>query len=617
MKNIYVIEPKKVQSSEIFNITIEIPHDIAQFDDGKIVFYNENGAMEIKQMKKEEEVGISRYSIDTYFTSLGKYYFFFIFNQSEKIKEVKLNRSTFLPELVDENKDGAFWIVEVKPFPDWATDKIAYQIFVDRFYSAEGGSSKKEKGRLYRNWGEMPNWHRNSKGEFHNNDFFCGNIKGITEKIDYFTSLSVGIIYISPITKSLYRYERYAATDHMQIDPDAGTFVDLEELHKKANKNNIHIIMDIAFNHCGSDNPIFQEAIKNPNSEYRNWFYIDENNNYQYWYGLFKDMPIFRQDSPGFRKYVKRVVEEYAPFVDGFRLDLAEVLQPFLLEDIRESANRNGKHLIVGECWQILNDIIAKRGLYTPTNYLFTDAILHYIKNGEYQYLCDQINYVLFSGKYPQYVIDTMFNSLDTHDMMRAMTILSPKPTAQRPKRIWAIDEPPSRWHVRKKDGSEEFLTDDFRKYEADNDKLSPQEYAEAKRRLKIAVILQYFLPGIPCIYYGTEVGICGYKDPFNRKCYPWDSQDTDLLSFYQNIGQFRTMYIGAKSSFRILNADKDVFAFERSNSKNTIFVAINRGNVPRTLNMIDTYKQGSKHVFSLNVNFNQLLPYGGIVILK
>ena len=72
---------------------------------------------------------------------------------------------------------------------------------------------------------------------------------------------------LSPINECLYRYERYASTNHMKIDPDAGTFEDLKELHEKANENGIKVILDIALNHCSSDNPIFQEALKNPNSK--------------------------------------------------------------------------------------------------------------------------------------------------------------------------------------------------------------------------------------------------------------------------------------------------------------------------------------------------------------
>ncbi|MEI3356389.1 MAG: alpha-amylase family glycosyl hydrolase [Clostridia bacterium] len=102
--------------------------------------------------------------------------------------------------------------------------------------------------------------------------------------------------------------------------PDAGTFENLKELHEKANANGIKIIIDVAFNHCNSDNRIFQEAIRNPSSKYRNWFFIDNNGNYQYWYNEFKDMPVFNQRNYEFQQYVygeNGVIAKYAPYVDG------------------------------------------------------------------------------------------------------------------------------------------------------------------------------------------------------------------------------------------------------------------------------------------------------------
>ena len=496
--------------------------------------------------------------------------------------------------------------------PEWSKDKLAYQIFVDRFYRSPNYKNGKQEGRNYRIWGEMPHWQEDEKGEFHNNDFFCGNLKGIEEKLEYLKSLSVGIIYLSPINESLYRYERYASTNHMEIDHDVGPFQDLEDLHKKANELGMYVILDIAFNHCSSDNPIFQDAMKNPDSKYRNWFKFDENGNYEYWFGLFKDMPIFNQENQGFHDYVcgeEGVIAKFSPYVDGFRLDLAENLILPLLEGIRNRANANKKHLILGEFWHKVPYEILGRGIDCPTNYLYTNAILKFVVNGENEYLGWQIFDMLDS--YPQETIDTMFNSLDTHDIVRALTILSGKHIRTGFECIWKIDEPPSPWHVDNK-----FLTHEFRKYEFENDKLLPDEYRLAKNRIKVATILQYFLPGIPCIYYGTEVGLHGFKDPFNRKCFPWGKEDVELLDFYKCIGKFRTQYKGKNSNFKIILSNQNVFAFERENEENSVFVVVNRGNEAQKIDIPENFMESNKK-FELNVDGDYLLPYGGIVILK
>ena len=266
---------------------------------------------------------------------------------------------------------------------------------------------------------------------------------------------------------------------------------------------------------------------------------------------------------------------------------------------------------ILGEYWHKVPIDVLGRGIDCPTNYPFTDAILKFIAYGRGEEFATRIYNIL--EIYPQKTIDTMFNSLDTHDMVRALTILSMKLVRDNPDRIWEIDKEGSPWHV-----GDRFLTDEFRKFEFDNDKLEGEDYENAKRRLKLAVILQYFLPGIPCIFYGTEVGIHGYKDPFNRKCFNWDEStwDKDLLKFYQEIGKFRKLYYGGESQFDILYADQDVVCFTRANKENSVFVAINRGDQRRDIDIPQYFKERGRK-FTLNAGENYLEPMGGIIILK
>ena len=615
---------QEVEVGKTFRVTLEISNTFGWIENVQVLFnqYGESPSI-VKQMKKEEENdGISMYCTEVQFNRLGNYFFFFSLEINGKAMAIKISRKTNQPMLMHPWEESPYWrelvINQSFEVPEWSQDAIAYQLFVDRF--CKGGEVQgTQETRQYRVWGDFPDWRRNSSGQFHNNDFFCGNIEGICKMLEYLKSLSVDIVYLSPINESLYRYERYASTNHMEIDPDAGTFEDLDKLHKRANEMGMHIILDIAFNHCSSDNPIFKEAMSNPNSKYRDWFYIN-GSSYICWYGIFTDMPVFNQQAKGYQDYVygkDGVVAKFAPYVDGFRLDLASELQPFVLEGIRNRANQYGKHLILGEYWHKVPIEILGKGLDCPTNYPFTDAILKFVAFGRGSEFASKIYDVLES--YPKKTIDTMFNSLDTHDMMRAITILSLKCVRDEPDRIWEIDKEGSRWHV-VRNGRGEFLTDDFRQYEFDNDKLGKEEYDLATRRLKVAVILQYFLPGIPCTFYGTEVGMHGFKDPFNRKCFPLNGEDQDreLFSFYQEIGKFRKLYHAVGSTFEVLYADQDVFIFVRRNETNSVFVAVNRGEQRRYVDVPEDFK-GDVKTFTLNANTDQnyLEPYGGMIILK
>ena len=82
-----------------------------------------------------------------------------------------------------------------------------------------------------------------------------------------------------------------------------------------------------------------------------------------------------------------------------------------------------------------------------------------------------------------------------------------------------------------------------YRKEERAAFVLEGELYEIAKRRLMIASTLQYFLPGVPCLYYGDEVGAYGYEDPLNRGTYPWGREDNALLGHYQALGKLRQEY--------------------------------------------------------------------------
>lgn len=94
---------------------------------------------------------------------------------------------------------------------------------------------------------------------------------------------------------------------------------------------------------------------------------------------------------------------------------------------------------------------------------------------------------------------------------------------------------------------------------------------------MRLATALQYCLPGVPCIYYGDEAGLEGYKDPFNRGCYPWGEEDAGLLSWYRRLGQMRRVASVLKEGgIRFLPAGNDVICLERF-GEGALLCAVNR----------------------------------------
>ena len=198
-------------------------------------------------------------------------------------------------------------------------------------------------------------------------------------------------------------------------------------------------------------------------------------------------------------------------------------------------------------------------------------------------------------------------NSLSTHDITRAMTTLVGKGVQNsRYNLIW--DVPFSR------------------EWQFSNDSLTDDEYEKAKQLFKIATVIQYFLPGNPCIYYGDEVGLYGYKDPFNRKCFPWDNIDNELHNFFVKLGKIhKTNSFLESAELKIVRADNDVFIFERFESEDELdnlnkhkhtkrmLIAVNRSENDVSVDLPEIYNNWN-NVFEINSSDNLLKKYGIII---
>ncbi|MEN8076127.1 alpha-glucosidase [Clostridioides difficile] len=99
-----------------------------------------------------------------------------------------------------------------------------------------------------------------------------GDIKGITEKLDYLSNLGVTMLWICPIYKSPMDDNGYDISDYFDLAPEFGTMEDLDELIEKANEKGIKIILDLVINHTSDEHKWFEEAINNPESKYHDYY---------------------------------------------------------------------------------------------------------------------------------------------------------------------------------------------------------------------------------------------------------------------------------------------------------------------------------------------------------
>lgn len=452
--------------------------------------------------------------------------------------------------------------------PDWLKGGIIYQIFPDRFYNSGEKKKNVPTDRVMRDdWGNEPEWRPTPDGKVLNNDFFGGDLKGIQQKLPYLKSLGVNCIYLNPIFES-HSNHRYDTADYSKIDPVLGTEKDFRSLCNEAKKQGIHIILDGVFSHTGDDSVYFNRkgrydisgAYNSPESPYYKWYkFTSYPDKYQSWWG-FVTLPEVIEEGEEYRNFINGkggIVEKWLKAgADGFRLDVADELPDIFIDELRDRLKLTKPDaLLMGEVWEdaTTKHSYGSRRRYllgsqfdSVMNYPFANAILDFCRNGKAEGFMETVMQIV--ENYPKQCLDVMMNHIGTHDTERAITKMAGESCEYR-DRVWQ---------------SQHFLDD--------------EKYAKGVKLLKCAVALQYTLPGVPSVYYGDEAGLQGYKDPFNRGCYPWGKENQELITFYRTMGEIRTENkVFEKGSFYPVSYMLGCVAYRRHDENGDIMVIVNR----------------------------------------
>ena len=142
---------------------------------------------------------------------------------------------------------------------------------------------------------------------------------------------------------------------------------------------------------------------------------------------------------------------------------------------------------------------------------------------------------------------------------------------------------------------------------------------------LKLIVVIQFTLPGVPLIYYGDETGLKGGKEPDNRKSYPWGNENTEIIDFYQMMANIRNSKNSLKKGeLNIYKTDSSVFAFERIYENEKIIVLVNVSNeqkLIKDINLIGDYvnlfNNSEKYKFTGRNSIINLLPRNFKILFK
>ncbi len=460
------------------------------------------------------------------------------------------------------------------PAPREKYGGVIYHVFVDRFAKGSRKVPLREDAKLNEDWEHgIPEYPPYAGAHLENNIFFGGTLDGVTEKLDYIASLGVNTVYLSPIFEA-YSNHKYDTGDYMTVDAMFGGNEALTRLIAEAKKRGIGILLDGVFNHTGSDSVYFNRkgrypsvgAYQSKNSPYYDWYEFQHfPDRYTAWWGI-PILPRIHPDRPACRKFFtgeEGVIARYAELgIDGFRLDVADELSDDFIADIKCTlAGKNPNTVLYGEVWEDASDKIAydqRKRYYLGDeldgvmNYPLRTGLLTYLKEGT----CDALSYALLTvtANAPKRIADAQMNLLGTHDTERVLTVLGGM--------------------------SGDGLPND----ELATLRMSKEQRDIARQKLKMAYTALATLPGIPTIYYGDEVGLEGYHDPFNRMPFPWGREDGELLAHYRALGEIRRKYpVYREGELIPLWLDANLFVFARCGVGGIFLTAINPSDTPRT----------------------------------
>lgn len=461
--------------------------------------------------------------------------------------------------------------------PDFLKGGVMYQIFPDRFCKSGKVHENIPDGRILRDdWGGTPYYKPDQNGHVWNNDYFGGDFAGIQSKLPYLSELGVTCIYLNPIFES-HENHRYNTADYMKADPLLGTNEEFRELCTAAKEYDMTVILDGVFSHTGADSVYFNKfgrydtvgAFNSKESPYYDWYsFFDFPFGYEAWWGI-DTLPNVCENNEDYTDYIcgeDGVLNYWLSMgAAGYRLDVADELPDLFLDNLRKCVKKyNDDKVIIGEVWEdasnkesygIKRRYLLGNQLDSVMNYPFRDAVIEYVKGGAVQNLENSVMTII--ENYPKPTVDVLMNFVSTHDIERAINRLGGENCD---------------------DKSKDWMSERY---------LNHEEYTKGKNLLKAAMALQFFLPGVPSIYYGDEAGLQGYKDPFNRRCYPWGNEDTELIEYTTRLSNDRKALDSMKSGrIYFVYRDENVVAFTRTGETDAL-VFVNRSGGEAVINNI------------------------------
>ena len=441
--------------------------------------------------------------------------------------------------------------VDVMPKVDWAETAVFYHIFVDRF--ARGDFGKDDK-YINTPW----------DGDIDRYSFTGGDLDGIREKLPYLKNMGINALYLTPLFLSETNH-KYNVTDYLKVDPQFGDSEKLKKLLSAAHALGMKAVIDTVFNHCDCKHEFFKDVQKKGRaSKYYEWFIIDGEypdmklGNYAC-FAECRYMPKWNTNNPEVRRYLTDIALEYlnAGF-DGLRLDVADEISHEMWRQLRREVKaKYPQAIIIGEIWHDNEHWLKGDQFDGVMNYKFQKILVDFF--GELSVTAktaaDAMNAVLVANT--EQATANSLNFLDNHDTPR---------------------------FIRLAGGN--------------------------KDRLLCALCAMFMLPGMPCVFYGTELPLDGGGDPECRKPFDWTfaNQDADYAESFKAIPALKKQKALCGGDTRI-TAENGLLKISRTKDGERITAYFNESGRAKTVDICGSL------LFRLNYENNSVLNNGAIVV--
>ena len=425
--------------------------------------------------------------------------------------------------------------------PEWVNDAVFYQIFPERF--GNGDPSNDPVG--------VANWDTDAPTR---ENFFGGDLAGITQKAGYLRDLGINALYLTPIFEAASNH-KYDTHDYLKIDPAFGTLDTFRQMREALSAAGVRLVLDAVFNHCGDGFPPFRDVIeKGEASRYRDWFFVDsfpvrfDPPSYQTCGGA-PFLPKLNTENPEVRAYLLDVTRQWtAEGIDGWRLDVPWKASPEFWRQFRAEVERiNPEAYIVAEVWRGTSDWLRGDTAHGVMNYRLRSHILDY----------------------------AAWDHMDAEDFDYEVRQLLAEHGASVPYHLTLLgshDTPRIRTLCRNNSA-----------------------------RVVIAVALQMTLPGTPMIYSGDEIGMEGENDPDCRRPMIWDASrwHRPINAATRRLIALRRAHPALRrGDLQPLRVFNGVYAFARTLGDDRVIVVINpRGEQPSLTIPLGDHAQVSQWV--------------------